>query len=317
MLGILLTILKILGIIILVILGLIILLLVLILFVPVRYRAEGCYEDKVPYIKASVSYMLHMFSAFVAYDSGLKIKVKLLGLTLFDNERKEKKKQSLKKDTAAQTKQTFVQKEGTNEKEEKKSETSSDETVKENKKAEPDIKEEKKSKEACNERKEASDTLKANEQSLKESDERTDKGDDIYGEEDKGSLEGLKGLKDRVEYIKELIENPSTQEAIKLCMDRLGKMLRSVLPKKGYIKADIGLANAGTTGKIMAAYYALYSYIGRVVSITPYYDEEIIRVQMKLKGCIRPINLIYQLVRIYFDKNCNRLIRIILKKDKA
>ena len=103
MLGIILNILKIIGIILLILLAFIILMLCVILFAPIRYRAEGNYKDKY-LINAKVSWLLHLFSLRIRQSSveSLHIIFKIAGLTVYDNTRpartskrtKKKKKKS-------------------------------------------------------------------------------------------------------------------------------------------------------------------------------------------------------------------------------
>jgi len=83
MIGIILNILKIIGIIILAILGIVILLLALTLFVPFRYDISGHYYDKEDY-KAEVrcSYLLHIISFSLSYEKELASSLKLFGIKM-------------------------------------------------------------------------------------------------------------------------------------------------------------------------------------------------------------------------------------------
>lgn len=98
MITVLLTVLKIIGIIMLSIVGLLLLIVILLLAVPVRYRGNASrYEE----IKGSVfiSWLLKLLQVRITYDKELKIRVCVLGLTVYrnyDNEEKTgKDKQNL------------------------------------------------------------------------------------------------------------------------------------------------------------------------------------------------------------------------------
>ena len=97
---------------------------------------------------------------------------------------------------------------------------------------------------------------------------------------------------------------------------RKKRKIRSMLPYKGKVYARIGLENAGTTGKILGVYKALYDYIGDVVTFYPVFDSEVIDISFDLKGRIRAITILYHLVRIYMDKNCRRLIKMLIKSKR-
>ena len=74
-------ILKIAGLIILILLCLILILLAVLLFVPVRYRAEGKkYADLRG--KARVSWLFGIFSVHAAYEDGLDVSVRIFGFPL-------------------------------------------------------------------------------------------------------------------------------------------------------------------------------------------------------------------------------------------
>ena len=97
---------------------------------------------------------------------------------------------------------------------------------------------------------------------------------------------------------------------------RIAKAIGSILPHKGHIYAKIGLSNAGTTGKTLGIYKALYDYVGDTVTFIPVFDEEIIEVEFDLKGKIRAATVLYHLICIYMDKDCRKIIKTIIRKVK-
>ena len=98
MIHILLMILKVIGVILLVILGLILAAVLLILFVPVRYRADVSFEGK-PDGEAAVSWLLHLVRIRVSYHehadvSGRVLWFKLFNVRLWPPEDEEEQKRS-------------------------------------------------------------------------------------------------------------------------------------------------------------------------------------------------------------------------------
>ena len=81
MLHVILFILKLLGILILILLGLIILAVLLVLFVPVRYRGEGSYFEKVKG-NMKISWLLHILSVTVRYEEEVVIVIRLFGFQI-------------------------------------------------------------------------------------------------------------------------------------------------------------------------------------------------------------------------------------------
>ena len=106
MLGILLTILKIIGIILLVLLGLILAAAAVILLVPIRYQGEGAREEKILSGSVKLTWLLHMISANASLsEDGMKIRVCLFGKTIYPKTKKPPKKSKAKKSKANQKSQ--------------------------------------------------------------------------------------------------------------------------------------------------------------------------------------------------------------------
>ena len=105
MIHIILLILKIIGITVAVILGLLLLVIGVILFVPVRYRADVRYSKTLE-CEGRVSWLLHLVSFRVWYTSSGSphIVLKIFGRRFFDNERNEKKSSDNTKSRASKEK---------------------------------------------------------------------------------------------------------------------------------------------------------------------------------------------------------------------
>lgn len=78
---ILLTVLKIIGIVLLVLLCLLLAVVLLVLFVPIRYRADGAYQEK-PDVKLQITWLLHLLTVRVSFDGSLSYYVKAAGIRL-------------------------------------------------------------------------------------------------------------------------------------------------------------------------------------------------------------------------------------------
>jgi hypothetical protein len=162
---------------------------------------------------------------------------------------------------------------------------------------------------------EASADTDANDSSDKK-DTTSDDKEQTSADEELGFFEKISSKKDKIEYYIDILTRDTTKEALLVCKDRIGKALKALLPYKGKIYARIGLENAGTTGKILGIYKALYDYIGDVVVFYPVFDSEVIDIEFNLKGRIRFVTVLYHFIRIYFDKNCHRLIKLFIKNNK-
>lgn len=155
------------------------------------------------------------------------------------------------------------------------------------------------------------------EESKEDKEKEEGKEEDETPDKPKSPFQKINDLKDKVNFYLELIKKNSTKRAFSVLKKNLLKMLKSILPKKGRINIWLGMENAGTTGEILGAYKALYDYIGGVIHFYPYFDREYLECNLKVKGLIFPFILVYRALKIYFNRDCNRLIKILRKKTKA
>lgn len=126
------------------------------------------------------------------------------------------------------------------------------------------------------------------------------------------NLHKKNSLKDKLTFYYGILKSDSFKAALGICKDRIGKIIKSILPKRGRINMWLGFENAGTTGEIVGYYKALYSYIGHVVKLYSFYDRECTDIDFNIKGRIYTFVIIYHLICILLNKN----IRIIIKKVK-
>ena len=94
MLGIFLGILKWLGILLLVLLGLVLTVLLAVLFVPIRYEAEGSFRGEL-LAKGQISWLWRLFSIQTVYDGDTEVSLRIFGVKL-----------GRKKETAERTEKT-------------------------------------------------------------------------------------------------------------------------------------------------------------------------------------------------------------------
>lgn len=317
MLHIILTILKIIGIILLVVVGLVLFLLAVVLFVPVRYRLSGKKEAETFFVKAEAFWLMHLLRVRALYPEPGKIVVKLLWFTLYDSSEepkpeKKKKKQSKKK---AQTEEI----EETEEKESRTESTKKEQIMEEGvKKEDP-----------------------AQEYPIKGQDTEEYGEKDIDDGEETGKVRGffekikeilrkiknavkniwytIKRLCDRIvkiqddiSYYMEVFGEEETKQAFLLCRRELFRIWKNIRPAKCRAELTIGTGEPETTGYILAVHGILYPIIGNAIIIEPDFENQVFEGNFFLKGRITVFVLLYAVIKIYFDKN----IRYFLKRFK-
>ena len=269
MIHILLTILKIIGIILLVIIGLILAILLCVLFVPVRYKAKIDYQEGKPDISVNVSYFLHAISVNAVYrdkkiSKVLKIfgfKTKFLGDSdetddnsrdgedIFEEIKEEKKKRFLKKDLSG---------------------------IKRNKQSD-EIEE---------------DYIMPVYEDKKEI------------KEDKSEITPKEEMQDiNISENEEMNFSNVNRELFSFLWEQLKGVLSYVSPRKirGYIK--FGFEDPSTTGKTLGVIYMILKGDKKGFVISPDFDNKILDTKMQISGRIRIYRLLIVALKIYKNKN--------------
>lgn len=96
----------------------------------------------------------------------------------------------------------------------------------------------------------------------------------------------------------------------------LFRMAKSILPKKMDGDVIFGLNDPANTGYALGIFYLFYPANRGRINIMPDFDKFIIEGQLKIKGRVIFIVLLYYLLRMVLDIRIFRLIKLILKIRK-
>lgn len=299
MISVILTILKILGIILLVLLGILLFIVCVIVFVPIRYRAKGIYQEGKANVSGRVTWLLHLLSARIFFEAGqpLHINVRLLGIPVFDNlkrtekaGKKEKNKKPKKQKTNTELQTASVSDEKTE------PSFSQEETVPDNLKTET-------------ERKEHSET-DASECTKKSVFQKIS----TFWSKLIALIRNIKytfqkicdtivKIKDNIKYYLELLQRESTKAAIATCRTQLKRIFKNLAPQKYQVRLHLGFEDPSTMGEIMAVWGMLYPLHEGRIDIVPEFEQSVIEGDYYLKGRISIYVYIRTLLIVLFDKN--------------
>lgn len=351
MLHIILLILKIIGIVLLSILGIIILAILGVLFVPVRYRirvtrVEGEGQPPVTaYVK--VTWLLHIVNILVRYPAEVIVRARVLIFTLFripEKEKKEKKKKRAKKEKKIKEKKEKKK----NREEENVKPEETDENI-DNQEFDPETMIlETQDVQVLPEERETSTVSTVTEPYVafmgdeeiesepEESEEKKslfDKIEKILSkikqiiEKIKALLENIqytirkfcdkiKAVLDNIQYYREVLESDPFRQSLQMCKGELGWVLKRLKPDKFEADLIVGMENPATTGEILAICGMLYPLIGQHVRISGDFECEKTRVEGRLyiRGRIRMFTFLRIVIRLYFNKDIKKLIKL-LKKE--
>ncbi len=330
MLHILLLILKIIGIVLGALLGIILLGIVLVLFVPVRYRAEVMRTesgDSPPVVvRAKAGWLLHIVNIRVDYPADVWLRVRILFFTIFKMPKQEKEKAEKKKPDKKRSAKTKPEK---TKSEKVKPEKAKPETAK-----------------PAEEPEKPAETVKTDDAAALEmtgpqqfsADETAEEGAD--GKKRRGikfSLKGLwikickffqniwytlTGICDKIktiwkniEYYTGILQSDTFKRSFALCKDELRQIFAYLKPRKLQADLVIGLDDPAATAKILSYYGILYPFVGNHVNIVPDFDRKRLEGSVLVKGKIKMFTFLKAAIRIYFNKDIKRLIKLFMKED--
>lgn len=276
---ILLTILKVLGIIILSVLGLVVFLILMVLLMPVRYKITGYSEDAME-LDIKISYLLCFFQGLIFIDKdGVRPEISLLwGLVKIPI---KKKKPDYTKD--------FMD---------------SDEEEKEDEDDEESTFEEDDEEDSFNDDEEYSE--KSSDEDKKLLSSKTVK---------KGKKKKSK-KKLSFSEVKDKWLTSSNKEAVKFLLAQVGYILKKYLPRKASGNLYFGTNDPATTGEIVGTISVIPFMYQRGLHIHPDFESEkfYIRGKLEAKGFVQPGVLVVVLVRLLINKNTRNLIKLFLEK---
>lgn len=338
MLHVILQILAVIGVIILCILGLSLLLILIVLFVPIRYRANGKREGEVMEFAVKATYLLHMLTVKFSYPEPGSVIVRLFGIKIFDSAKSKDKEGG---EVSATTERTTGEPEagttetaGTAEPEgitgsEATAETEGNTKTEENteRTAEPSqttkagVQSGEKAEVVVNTESTEGQTSQNDETSQKEKKSLIDKiqytFNTIY-DKIRNIIAKIKGIFSNISYYKEVLTKTENKKLYGRLKDRLLKVLKSIRPR--VIKADvrIGTGSPDTTAYIYGIYGMLMPVLGKNVkniNIDLDFENTVYEGEVFFKGRITIFTILVQAVKVLLDKQLHVFLKQLKREE--
>ena len=340
--GILLTILKVLGIILLSILGLLLIIILLFLFVPFVYKIRVKYVGKQLEAEGEVSFLFRLLRARAAYKDELSYEAKAAFFTLISSEKagrdeedgKEAHKESKAADVKAEDTSLKTTEAGTStgitgpeEAEEAKVETDSKqvnnqpESIKQEDSNIEDGTQVDRKQEVCgqvNEENKAGKNLKSK-KAKKQKSKKTKKKLNIFAkiEEIKEKIEAkwtafkedFLSLNNKKEAVLKFINAEGTADGIFYLLTQSKILIKMILPKeiKGWLR--FGTGDVYTEGQYLTYLCFVYPLYAGKFDIIPEWEEEVIEVDATFSGKIRMFAMLLIGLKLLFSKKVKALLR--------
>ncbi len=296
MLHILLLIIKILLITVSAILAFLLLTILAVLFVPVRYRINGEYDNSSQYVAGKVSWLLHFISFTGGYskENNAFYTLRICGIRINLSKKKKSDKSDEKQEKNVFDYETSVQGKDTEEYNGK-SDVSDDEnhSVSDDEKTgyvkSDEAKEEADQKETFKEKEKVpfSQRLKKVKESL---------------------TELINNTKETKEKISKKLNNPDYKELAGFLWNQFKKLIGIIKPKKGSLYVHFGFDDVETTGKAAMYLAVLYGLMGLDIQIYPDFDNKVLEGKVKLIGSIRLWGIVVIAIRCFLNKDFRKYI---------
>ena len=300
--GVLLTILKVLGIILLSILGLLLIIILLFLFVPFVYKIRVKYVDKQLEAEGEVSFLFRLLRARAAYKDELSYEAKAAFFTLISSEKAGRDEED-GKEAHKESKAADVKAEDTSLK------TTAAGTQVDRKQ------------EVCgqvSEENKAGKNLKSK-KAKKQKSKKTKKKFNIFAkiEEIKEKIEAkwtafkedFLNLNNKKEAVLKFINAEGTSDGIFYLLTQSKILVKMILPKKikGWLR--FGTGDVYTEGQYLTYLCFVYPLYAGKFDILPEWDEEVIEVDASFSGKIRMFAMLLIGLKLLFSKKVKALLR--------
>lgn len=302
-------ILKIIGIILLSIISLLLIIIALILFVPIRYRIiANKFEDSDFYAEIKLTWLLHFINILIKYTDDLYYRVRVILIPIKKSDNLKKHKNNSKK-TEPDPNDTKSIDERENISDKSVNEDISDNEISKNK-----------------------------EEIVSTSDLDENDDDNIKFDENKGIIykirfvltkffEFLFNIKEKlneayntvvnivkdIDYYINALKDERNKKVISLCLSQASSIINNIKPKVFNGNLTIGIDEPYTMGQILSIYGILFPIIHDKITINPVYDKEVIEGDLYIKGRISVFVLIRAAIKIYFNRDYKRMIKIFKK----
>ena len=320
MLGFFLGILKWLGILLLVILGLVLAVLLAVLFVPIRYEAEGSFKGE-PAAKGRVSWLWRLFSCQVVYDGEAEVSLRIFGV-----------KTGRKKEAAAGAEEAEIPEPVVTAREKH---PEKEEPAGGNNPAEEAPVSGSQPGEECP-APEMPETCERTSAEKLESDAAKAAPEQPGAETETGKKRQkkkrirqnpfqkikvtfqricgkLKTAEEKWQKLRDFLEKEENKNTFRLLKRQVIRLFRHILPGKVSGKVRFGFEDPYTTGRILTYISPFYGWYGRKIQVIPVFDEQVLEGEISLKGRIRIATLLFIGFQVWRDKN----FRTLLKRWKA
>lgn len=121
---------------------------------------------------------------------------------------------------------------------------------------------------------------------------------------------------EKINMVRLFLEDEQNKSTLRLLWRQLKKLIKHILPRKMNGRVRFGFDDPATTGQILTYISPFYGVYAKSVTIEPVFDEKVMDGELHLKGRIRLGTLLWTVVRVFFDKNFRTLLKKFMNRSK-
>lgn len=127
-------------------------------------------------------------------------------------------------------------------------------------------------------------------------------------------VEKAKKVYKNLRYYIKVLQHPSMQPALKKVWKVTKRIVKSIRPRR--IKADIhfGTADPASTMKVYGYYCMIYPFYGKKIHFTPYMDEKVFNIDGKVSGRVQLFPMMLAGWSLFADKHVRRMVRLLIRE---
>ena len=125
----------------------------------------------------------------------------------------------------------------------------------------------------------------------------------------------IKQIRDNIDYYIDVLTLDETQLILKNVHGEAGRLLRHLRPRKMKVDFIVGTGDPASTGQILAIHGMLYPIIGETVHISPDFEKPRLEGEFDIRGRVRFVVAFAAVLRIILDKKTWRFVRRLKKEE--
>lgn len=287
MLHILLTTLKVIGILLGITLGLIVALLLILLFVPIRYKGKAHNTD----IVAKITWLLHFISVSLEYkENKFKYVIKILGITINTDKKKNTKNIKSK---------------------EKVNKTEDEAGAKEEAKPIVELKPKEEAKISAKAKEIEENKPKPLEKPKKSISQKLSEAINNIKFKIRNICDKITNIKNKISDYKEFLTTREAKENIKIIFKIIFDLLVYILPTKLKGNVKFGMADPESTGKVLGVICMFYGLYGDKVDLDPDFENKVFEADVQFKGRIRLYRILLATFKLWRNEWLKKLMEFV------